>query len=215
VLGEVVDPLLTEDHVGARFDDFVDFVAELLFFLIEEALELVGRLDVDGGVNVGLLDLDRVVEEEDVRVLEVGRHVLVDRVLVDDGTREQAGLSGRAAGARLDVEVRQIDDVRAVVGLDGDALNRADDEVSEGVLIELRALAGHRRLGDAFQGLGVVGVDLCGDLVDLLAGVLAREVEALDDGRRVNILFEKVLGVLQELAAIATALVVPSPASSS
>jgi len=72
--------------------------------------------------------------------------------------------------------VRQIDDdVRAVVGLDGgDALNRADDEVSEGVLIELRALAGHRRLGDAFQGLGVVGVDLCGDLVDLLAGVLAR-----------------------------------------
>jgi len=93
--------------------------------------------------------------------------------------REQAGLSGRAAGARLDVEVRQIDDdVRAVVGLDGDALNRADDEVSEGVLIELRALAGHRRLGDAFQGLGVVGVDLCGDLVDLLAGVLAREVEA-------------------------------------
>jgi len=43
VLGEVVDPLLTEDHVGARFDDFVDFVAELLFFPIEEALELVGR----------------------------------------------------------------------------------------------------------------------------------------------------------------------------
>jgi len=200
VLGEVVDALLAEDDVGPALDDLVDLVAKLLLLLVEELLELVGGVDVDGGVDVGLLDLDRVVEEEDVGRLERRRHVVVDGVLVDDGAGEELGLAGRASRVGLDVQVREVDDVRAVVRLDGDALHRAHDEVGEGLLVEFGALAGHRRLGDVLQRLRVVGVDPRGDLVDLFAGVLAREVEALDDRCRVDVLFEEVLGVLEELA---------------
>ena len=131
ILGEVVDALLTEHHVGARRDDLIDLLAELFLLAVEELLELVGVVDVDRGVRVGLLDLDGVVQQEDVRRIELDGHVVVDGVLVDDRAVEEFGLRGGLAGLGLDLDELQVDDVGAVVGLDGDGPDRVDDELCQ------------------------------------------------------------------------------------
>ena len=100
----------------------------------------------------------------------------------------------------VDVDVLEIDNSPAFVGLDGHALHRVDDEFREGLLFEFGPLAGHRRLGDLLEELCVLGVDLVGDVVHFLTGSLAREVEPLDHRRRVDVLLEEVLGVAEELA---------------
>jgi len=79
-------------------------------------------------------------------------------------------------------------------------LHRLDDQRGERLLFEFVRLARHRRLCDFADELRVVGVDLARDVVDLLAGTLAREVEPFDDRRRVDVLLQEVFGVFQQLA---------------
>jgi len=92
VLGHVVDALLAEDDVGAGVDDGVDEFLKLRFLLVEEVLELARVVDGELCVDFGLVEFDGVVEQEDVGVVEVGRHPLVDGVLVDDGAFDELRL---------------------------------------------------------------------------------------------------------------------------
>jgi len=198
VLGHVVDVLLAEQDVRAGGLDLVGHLLELFFLLVEEVLELARVVDGELGVHIGLVELDGSVHQQHLGVFDRGRHLLVDGVFVDDRAFEQFGVAGGAPGLGLDVEVLEVDNVVAGVGLDGDRVDGVDDDLGEQFLVEFRALAGHRGLGDLPEQFLVVRVDLGRDVRGFGFGLRRGHVEPFDDGRRVDVLVEQVLGVLEE-----------------
>ncbi len=108
MLGHIVDSAVSEDDVGADIDQFVDQFAKLLFFLIDELLELVGVSDVHFCVDFGLGNLDPVVEQCDTGVFDRVRHVVVDTLFVDDNALDEFGVVNRAANNLLDGDVFSI-----------------------------------------------------------------------------------------------------------
>jgi len=104
-------------------------IAELLLFLVEELLELVGVRDVDFGVDLRLLHFDGAVEQRHVGVLDREGHVLVDALFVDDDALDELGLVDGAADDLLDGDVVRVDAVVVLNREDG-----VDDEFGEEVL---------------------------------------------------------------------------------
>ena len=196
VLGDVVDPLLAEENGRAGLDDLIDDRADHPLLFVEEGLELVGARDVDLGVDLGLLELDRGVQEEDLRVSDLLRHGWVDSLLVDQHALDDLGVVDRAADLLLDLDVVLVD--RAVVL--GDHADRLHDELGQLVLGGLGALAGHRGLGDLLEVAEVGLRDRDRDLLEDLLGLLGGEPVPGCDHRGVDVLVEELLGALQELA---------------
>jgi hypothetical protein len=127
VLDEVVHTLLAEHDIGAGLLDLVDHVLEHLLFLVQEALELVRAGDLDLGVDLCLLDLQRAVEQRDLRVLHHLRHVRVDAFLVDYDALDELGVADGAAYLLLYLDVIGVD----LAVLVDNCLDRFDDEVGE------------------------------------------------------------------------------------
>jgi hypothetical protein len=90
--------------------------------------------------------------------------------------------------------------VLAGVRLDGHVLDRVDGELRQEVLADLGALAGHGGRSHLPEHLLVLRIDGGRDVIEDRLRLLAGEVVAADDGRRVDVLLEQVLRLLQELA---------------
>ena len=83
VLGQVIDAFLTEDDVSAGLDDGVYHALEHGLFLVQESLQLIGRCDLDLGVDLGLLDLDGCIEHSDLGACDFLWHIGMEPVLID------------------------------------------------------------------------------------------------------------------------------------
>jgi len=118
----------------------------------------------------------------------------VDGLLLGDDALDELRRGGARAGLGADGDVVAVD---AVVGLD--LADGRDDRLRERLRVDVTGtLAGHRRGGDPLEPL-VVELVVHGDLVDGLAGEGAGLVVALDDGRRVDVVLEQVLGLREQL----------------
>ncbi|OQC68555.1 MAG: hypothetical protein BWX50_01208 [Euryarchaeota archaeon ADurb.Bin009] len=196
VLGDVVDTLLAEENVCTARDDLVDDALDHPLLFVEEHLELVGARDADLGVDLGLLELDGGVQEQDLRVLDDAGHRGVDALLIDDHALDDLGLLDGSADLLLDLDELGVD---GAVGI-GNHRDRPDDEVGDLLFGGFGALAGHRSIGKLLEHRHIVGFDVDGNLVeDNLRSVCGHPV-AVGDDRGVHILIEEILGALQELA---------------
>src|SRR5437870_13245305 len=89
VLGEVVDPLLAADHVGAALPHDLDHALQHRLFLVQEGLELGRVRDLDLRVDLGLLDLEGCIDKSDLCVLYLAGHPGLHAFLVDDDAVDQ------------------------------------------------------------------------------------------------------------------------------
>src|SRR5208283_3833870 len=127
---DIIDPLLADDHVRPDRFDRVDHLVERPVFLFEEALDLVRVLDVDLALDFRLLDLERGVEEDDLRVRHLGGHAWVAPLLVEDDPLDELGVRDRASVALLDLDLVDVANRFAAAHL-GDLLDREDGDLRE------------------------------------------------------------------------------------
>src|SRR5881397_1908369 len=143
VLGDVVDPLLTEDDVRAGRLDLLDHGPQGLLLFIEEHLELRRIADADLLVHLGLLDLEGAIDERDLRIADELRHPRVDAFLVEDDSIDERRVREVAAVFLLDQDVVN---VRADLARDlfDDGLDRDDGDVGQEIRVRPNASTGHR-----------------------------------------------------------------------
>ncbi len=196
VLGQVVDALLAEHHVGASVLEVVHHTLEGGLLLVQEGLEREGVVDLDLGVHLGLLDLQGLVDQGDLRVLLVLGHAHMGRLLVDDDALDELGVADGTAlllddldvvDVRLDTATHLLDDRQhGVHGQVGQELHATD------------GLRCHRGEGNLLEELPVLQVlDLEGVPVQDALRFGGRHSVAVCYDRGVHGRVEKVLGLLQ------------------
>ena len=93
VLGQIIDALLAEYHIGTGLDYVVHHSLEHALFLIQEGLKLIWGCDLYLGIDLGLLDLNGRIEQGDLGPSYLLWHIGVEPVLVDDHAVNQLGVS--------------------------------------------------------------------------------------------------------------------------
>jgi len=84
MLGDIINPFLAEEDVCPGCDNLIHNILDHPLFFIKEGLELIRACDVDLGVDLGFLELDCGIQEENLCVLHLFRHCRVDPFLVDE-----------------------------------------------------------------------------------------------------------------------------------
>ncbi|KUG20120.1 hypothetical protein ASZ90_010143 [hydrocarbon metagenome] len=196
VLGEVIDALLAEEDVCAALDDMVDDGPNHLLLFVDESLELVGAADPDLGIDPGLLELDRGVQEQDPGGLDLFGHAGVDTLLLDHHAVDDLGVLNGSPDLLLDPDVPVID---ASV-LARDHTDGFYGEVAEFLLRPFGSLAGHGGRCDLFEHAGVVRVHPHRVFFEDLLRPLYRLPVSLRNDGRVDVLLDEVFGLLQKLA---------------
>ena len=198
VLGQVVDALLHEHRVGARGLDGLDHLAQHVLLLGQESGHLGGVGDLDLGVDLGLLDLDGRIEQGDLGVLHPLGHGRVHRLLVDDDSLDELGVVHGGAGLLDDLDVVHVDVplVSVLLGDGGDGIN---GQISETLAGAADGLGDHRGAGNELEGLLVVDAHGSGHRVQDLLGLDGGEPVAAGDDSGVDVGFDQVNGLLQQL----------------
>src|SRR5437867_2415809 len=198
VLGDVVDPFLTEDDVRAGRLDLLDHGPQGLLLFIEEHLKLRRIADADLLVHFGLLDLEGAVDERDLRIADELRHPRVDAFLVEDDSIDERRVREVAAVFLLDQDVVN---VRADLARDlfDDGLDRVDGDVGQEVRVRPDASTGHRGSRDRSESVLIGPLDGKGELSKEFDGLRRGHPVAVHDERRVDLLLDEALRFLEEL----------------
>src|SRR5437667_251376 len=177
VLGDVVDPFLTQDDVRAGGFDLLDHGPQGLLLFIEEHLELRRIADADLLVHLGLLDLEGAIDERDLRIADELRHPRVDAFLVEDDSIDERRVREVAAVFLLDQDVVN---VRADLARDlfDDGLDRVDGDVGQEVRVRPDASTGHRGPRDRSESVLIGPLDGKGEL--------SKEFDGLRVGHRAS-----------------------------
>src|SRR2546425_5399125 len=200
VLCEVVDALLTEDHSRAAFPHDLDHALQHRLFLVEEGLELGRVRDLDLRVDLGLLDLEGRVDEDDLRVLHFAGHPGVHAFLVDDDAVDECRVRDRTALLLDDLDVVIVDEVRSVGFLLGDRRDRLHGDVRQELLVATCGLGRHRGHPDLLQSIEVLDRDFRRDLLENLVGLVRGLAIPGRDHGRMDVLVDEVLRLLEQLA---------------
>src|SRR5881296_435478 len=199
VLGEVVDPLLAEDHVGAALPHDLDHALQHRLFLVQEGLELGRVRDLDLRVDLGLLDLEGRIDESDLRVPHFAGHPGVHAFLVDDDAVDELRVRDRTALLLDNLNVVIVDEVRSVGSLLRDRRHRLYGDVRQEFLVAACGLGRHRGHPDLLQGVEFLDGDLRRDLLENLVGLVRGLAISGRDHGRVDVLVDQVLGLLEQL----------------
>src|SRR5947209_8124420 len=197
VLGDVVDPFLTQDDVGTGRLDLIDHRPQGLLLFIEEHLKLRRIADPDLLVHFGLLDLEGAVDERDLRIAHELRHPRVDALLVEDDSIDERRVREVAAVFLLDQDVVN---VRAYLARDlfDDGLDRVDGDVGQEVRVRPDASTGHRGPRDRSESVLISPLDGKGELSKEFDGLRGGHPVAVHDERRVDLLLDEALRLLEE-----------------
>ncbi len=171
MLGAVVDALLADEDVGPGVDYLLDHPLQYAVLLVEELLHLAGVVDPYLRAELGLLYLQRGVDERYLGAVNLLGHRGVNDFLVERDSRDELGVQHGAAGLLLDLHVVDVDLV-AVAGLFRDLRDRVHHQACEERRVigdELRLHAGRSDL-DEVRPRG--GVHLLRNLFEDLLGLL-------------------------------------------
>ncbi len=196
VLRDVVDALLAEEDVCTACNDLVDDALDHPLLFVEEHLELVRTCYADLCVDLGFLELDSSVQEQNLCVLDNAGHAGVHALFIDDHTLNDLGVLDGTTDLLLDLHKIGVDGAIGVCN----HCDRPDNEIGEFILCGLGTLAGHGSIGDLFEHRHVIGFDVDGDLVEDLLCLVSCHAVAVGDNCRMHILVKEVLSTLQELA---------------
>src|SRR5881628_1754644 len=176
----------------------VDHRPEGLLLFIEEHLKLRRIADADLLVHFGLLDLEGAVDERDLRIAHELRHPRVDALLVEDDSIDERRVREVAAVFLLDQDVVN---VRADLARDlfDDGLDRVDGDVGQEVRVRPDASTGHRGSRDRSESVLIGPLDGKGELSKEFDGLRGGHPVAVHDERRVDLLLDEALRLLEEL----------------
>ncbi len=152
VLGQVVNALLAEDHVGAGVCDSLDHILEHDLFLVQESLELIRGGDLDLGIDLGLLYLYGCVQEGDLGVGNLLGHRGMEPLLIDHHAVDDLGIGDASSNLLFHGDVIDID-VSVLINYGLDCLNCQAGELFSG---GSRSLSGHCGQGDLPQKVTII-----------------------------------------------------------
>ena len=156
-------------------DDGADALVSVLALRGNELLALLGVAVEEPGVDLALLVLEGDVAREDEAVLEALGHVRVAGAVVQHQALNQLAVSGELVLHVHDLNHVQVDGhVRLPDAQDG-----VRDDVCELVRESLGELGAEGGLGDAEEGLAVIGVDRHLGRLDVLEESILGKVKPL------------------------------------
>jgi len=204
--GDGVDTVLVDEDEGAVLaddlllegDDLVNLVVSELALSSNKLLALCGGLVHHGGVDHGLLVLERDVAHEDVSVLRALGHVGVSGAVIKDKTVDEAGVSGGTVAHVHDLDHVKID--LAGVGGVTEGEHGLDDDLGE-VVSEVEGHLGAERGASNIEELVLSHLLHIGlELIEELESDLASLLEALGEHARVQALGADTFSLGHELA---------------
>lgn len=201
MLGLTRDSLLGEDDVGLELDDLVAHLLDLLLLDLQHPAPILLPGDLDVGLGLSLLVLQRTIEQHDPRVLDSPPHLRVGHVLVDHDSVQHLGILNLSSGDLLYSSVPlDVDGLDSVLGL-----SDGSDGVESELAHEFRPTRGE--LGsdgglDESEHFRVGGdVDGDRDVGDDLESSFESSLEGFDDDDWVDVSLEEGKGVGEDFSS--------------
>ena len=194
--------LLGDDQVGLDGQDGLAHGLDLLLLNLQDAVPVLLLGDLNVGLRLALLVLERAVQQNDAGVLYAPAHLGVCDVLVEHDAVQHPAVLDLAAGHLLDAGIAL--DVHlglAVARLPGDGAHGLEGERAHKVHPPRDELGADRGRDELVHGLVVVDVDGVGDLLDDLERVVEGALEGRDDDDGVDVSFELGEGVGENLTS--------------
>lgn len=197
--------LLSDDEVGLDGQNGIAQGLDLLLLDLQDSVPVILLLDLNVGLGLALLVLERAVEENDAGVLYASAHLGVCDILVEHHTVEDGAVLDLATGDLFDTGVAlDINFGLAVSSLPSDCANGLEGKVAHEIHPAGHKLGTNRRGDKLVHGLVVADVDRCRNFLDDIDGVLESTLEGRDDDDGVDVAFELGEGLGQNFASCKT-----------
>jgi len=194
VVGLVIKAPLAEHNVGTGVLDLLNHISEVVLFHLLELLVVLGVLDLDTVLGLGLWGLEGAGQDANLGVLDFLSHGGMGEVLVDDDTLDELGVLNGTTGLGDDLDQIEVDILTVKVG---NVEHRLDSEVCE-VILALADDLGAESSGGALAEVAEVillDVDGLGDLLNLLDSNFTSLLETISDLEGVDALVEEFLSL--------------------
>lgn len=193
----VVKAPLADGQVGTRVLDLLDHLDELFALVVLQLLELLDGRNVELVLGLGLGRLKGAGQDGDLGVLDLGRHLGVGEILVDDDALDEDGVLERAADLAVDLDQLKVD-VLALEIRNGQ--HGVDGNVGKLVVRLGDNLAAQTCARNLDQVLCVLlaELDRVGNLVKLGDGNVAGLVVAVGDADGVDALVDQLGRLLEQ-----------------
>mmetsp|Transcript_40263 Transcript_40263/g.61440 ORF Transcript_40263/g.61440 Transcript_40263/m.61440 type:complete len:306 (-) Transcript_40263:19-936(-) len=196
MVGLVVETPLAEDNIGSGILDALNLVNEVLLLHLVKLLVVLGGLDLEVVLGLGLGGLEGAGQDAHLGILDLLLHLGVREVLVDDDSLDELRVGKGATGLghnfnQVEVDILPLEISHVEHGLDGEV-----GEVGLALTDDLRAESGHGALSEEI--MVVLGdVELFLDVVKLLDSDIAGLLKSVRNFKRVNSLVQQPLSLLQ------------------
>jgi len=194
VVGLVIKAPLAEHNVGTGVLDLLNHISEVVLFHLLELLVVLGVLDLDTVLGLGLWGLEGAGQDANLGVLDFLSHGGMGEVLVDDDTLDELGGLNGTTGLGDDLDQIEVDVLTVKVG---NVEHGLDSKVCE-VILALADDLGAESSGGALAEVAEVillDVDGLGDLLNLLDSNFTSLLETISDLEGVDALVEEFLSL--------------------
>jgi len=194
VVGLVIKAPLAEHNVGTGVLDLLNHISEVVLFHLLELLVVLGVLDLDTVLGLGLWGLEGAGQDANLGVLDFLSHGGMGEVLVDDDTLDELGVLNGTTGLGDDLDQIEVDILTVKVG---NVEHRLDSEVCEVILALADDLGAESSGGALAEVAEVILLDVngLGDLLNLLDSNFTGLLETISDLEGVDALVEEFLSL--------------------
>lgn len=174
---------------------------DLLLLNLQNAVPVLLLCDLNVGLRLALLVLERAVEQDDARVLDPAAHLGVCDVLVEHDAVQYPAVLNLAAGNLLHARVPlDVDLLLAIAHLPCNGAHGLERKSAHEFRPPGNVLGADRGRDELIHGLVIVDVDREGDVFDDLEGVLEGALEGGNDDDGVDVALELGEGLREDLA---------------
>jgi hypothetical protein len=183
--------LLGNDDIGLECDNGIADVLHLFLLDLENAVPVVLLGDLNVGLRLALLVLERAVEQENAGVLDPPPHLGVGDILVDHDTIDNLGVLNLTTGDLLNTRVTlDIHLLLSTTNIKGDCTDGIQCQTAHEVRPPGDKLGSDGGLDQVVHGLVIVDIDRGGDFLDNGEGIGESALEGRDNDDGVDVTFE-------------------------
>src|SRR5881397_3696272 len=198
LMKDMVDKI-AENHASTGLCYLVYHVLHQLRLLIQERLHLLRIAYLDLCTELGLLDLERGVEERNPSLLHPLRHSRMNDLLVYDYAVDKLGIHEALSFLLHKLNIINISDERVSSLLD-DPVDSFNSYLGKMFRRASKTLPVHRGHGHLLERLKVLQIDRLRNLIENLLGLLSGFLVARVDYSRMDSLVEQQLRPLEKFA---------------
>lgn len=183
--------LLSNDEIGLECDDSIADVLHLFLFNLKNAVPVVLLGDLNVGLGLALLVLERAVKEKNAGVLDPPPHLGVGDILVDHDAIDNLGVLDLTTGDLLDTRVAlDIHLLLSTARIKRNCTDGAQCETAHELRPPRDELGSDGGLDQVIHGLVIVDIDRGGNFLDNGESIGESALEGRDNDDGVDVTFE-------------------------